>query len=256
MQIRSYTSVGLLLMGIGTFLSILFYLEFKSAPLTSFGLACIILGFIAITLPNEVETSDALQILFQSVSLNVESSLDKMNTSGIRHLGKDVVLGVNTVIEGFDISKSVRFLPPRNGLIAAYFPLKALHPPDLDLMWHSPTQYFSESQEGLLLFPVGAGIAGIQELQNNDVESGLNFVLIEFAALCSSINVALSENLITLQMRGIKIKTESRLYSIYLGSIPSSLAACVIAAVTRKQIVILDERQSKEQTLVRFLVEQ
>ncbi len=87
---------------------------------------------------------------------------------------------------------------------------------------------------------------------NFTLDEALRLVLVESAEICSGFNVAEIENTIVLEMEKVKIDNDVVRYSRFLGSIPTSLSACVLATIKQKPIEILDENNLENRSVVRF----
>lgn len=109
-------------------------------------------------------------------------------------------------------------------------------------------------QKGIRVFTPGACLADLMTVLGQDVEleDALQHVLVESAEFCSSVRASKLRNSIVVQINNIKVDVESKTYRKLLGSLPTSVAACVIVAVERKPVVVLDEEITLTRTVTRF----
>lgn len=216
-------------------------------PLTALGISCSVLGATAISLPKEIGVSDTVKAILQGATLTTEALLNDIESAGIKisRLQKEVVyLSPEALVSNAHVGLSPRYLPPRDGLIAAYIPFRPLDPStSVETMLQAPRKLVGNDQNGLVVLPIGASIAGIPEITDSgaDLEGALRKVLVD-SGICSSLTAIELESMFILELERVKFRNESSQYSRILGSMPVSLAACVCAAVSKEPVIVLDER--------------
>ncbi len=111
----------------------------------------------------------------------------------------------------------------------------------------------------MLVYPVGATLPTLPELKSSDgmlpsIQEALEFVLVETAKVCSDVNSSeIGENAIV-EMNHVRVKAPGKSYERYLGSIPASMAATVLATIRTKPVSIVDETDMLDKKLVRLKV--
>ena len=224
-------SSAIVLTGFGTVLTLYSYFIVDIIPLAALGISCIILGFTALSLPRHIGGGPGMRAMLQGATLSVEA-----------------------VLEQFDVGRATYLPPVDGGVIFAYVPLSSqLSTPSLSKMRQAPKSLVSNNQEGLLVYPVGSELNRIPEFQDGlSLEERLRYVLVESADLCSRVMVEETGNLIVVGMKGADLDIQGQKYQNSLGSLPSSLAACVIATLHDKPVALLEEMKAGDRLIARF----
>jgi hypothetical protein len=226
-----YGALSLFLISVGILTLSLSLLVIRVVAMEALGLSCIVLGFTAASLPRELTGSRSMGTLLQGAMLDVEA-----------------------LLEPYPVQRAV-YLPPVNGgPVSAFVPLKPnISPPRVDQMRTTPRRVQDKDQDGVLVFPVGAELATLTELQDGpSLDEALHHVLVESTELCSNIDKEERGDVIVVAMENVKVETLAEKYLSSLGSIPSSLAACVIAASYKKTVRVVDERRVGHLHIARF----
>ena len=263
---RTYKILAAFLGIVGIIITGISFLILNSLPLDALGLACLILALTSALIPEELSGSGIMKVLFESALINTEKILEEsgLSKNKISEVSlKDGQSGMNlSDLEANSNSENrsnfrskVVYLPPsENGLISAYVPFdQDFASENLVRQDQNPGSPL-DGGKGLRIFPIGAALGRAQELRGTSLENALNFVLIQSAEICSSIRVSELESIVIVEFSNIKIITEGKEYSETLGSIPSSLAACVIATVRNQKVRILDEETAERRIVTRFQV--
>jgi hypothetical protein len=169
---------------------------------------------------------------------------------------EEITLSSLPSLEDESLRMAAVYLPPKNGLVGVFLPLgSVVDAGDLDAMWNAPTKV--TDRRGLLIFPIGAAIGEIltSTEEDLDLEECLRQVVVDSADLCSAIMVSEAANTIVVRFTGVKIQADSSLYSSILGSIPTSITACVVCAMRKRPVVVLDELISQDRILARLRAE-
>jgi hypothetical protein len=261
-QRASYSLVAIVLIYLGVTIFLISYFIYDIIPLAALGIASIVLGLSAGTIPDRVKSTKSVRIIFNSAAAGAEETIRSLKQLGIQIAA---ISNANSQLMRESPGKtSVRpiYLPPKNGLAAVYLPISGepQKPLTVDQMWNAPNVLvnFTPSEQqnigGILLYPIGAYIGSFNDIRGNEtsLEEALRFVLIETTEVCSSLSLSESEGFIILALRDIKVLTSLDNYREVLGSFPASLAASVIATMRSQPVVIIDESFRGDQTQVRF----
>lgn len=228
---KGATTSALVLMGFGTVLGLYSYFIAGIIPLASLGIACIILGLTALSLPRHVNGGSGMRAMLRGATLSVESLLEQ-STVG-----------------------RATYLPPADGgIIFAYVPL-SLQPETLSIneMRQAPKSLVGNKQKGLLVYPVGSELNRIPEFQETlSLEERLKYVLVESANICSRVIVEDTGSVTVVAMERADLDFQGQKYLNSLGSLPSSLAACAIVALHKKPVTLLEERRAGDRLIARF----
>ena len=262
---RTYKILAAFLGIVGIIITGISFLILNSLPLDALGLACLILALTSALIPEELSGSGIMKVLFESALMNTEKILESgFSKNKVSEVSlKDGQSGMNlSDLEANSNSENrsnfrskVVYLPPsENGLISAYVPFDQDFASENLLQQDQNPGSPLDGGKGLSIFPIGAALGRAQELRGTSLENALNFVLIQSAEICSSIRVSELESIVIVEFSNVKIITEGKEYSETLGSIPSSLAACVIATVRNQKVRILDEETAERRTVARFQV--
>jgi len=239
------TGVGVGLVGFGAVLAPFSYFVLVSVPLTTLGVAFAILGLVILILPEYLVPHEIVKGMISGSVTNIEA-----------------------VLEEFGATHKAIYLPPREGKVYAYIPLSG-NPsyPEFSEIINAPKRIISniDGHAGLFIYPPGADVLvlsgvgrdeSIEEGEqingdgkpslNNflpEVENGISYCLVDFAELVSKVQVNLEKNKIFLGMKNIKVEVEAPRFTRVLGSIPTSLAACVVAEISKMPVKIVEERR-------------
>jgi hypothetical protein len=225
-----YEVAGLSLLTAGIFLSLIFYLVLGSVPFTAMGLALVIVGATVALLPEEVVPRRAVKSMLRGATYGIEAMLEEFNASG----------------------KAV-YAPPRDGLVAAYVPLTS--GTATSSAGDSPKRMITMfgGRPALMVYPPGADVVRAAQLGDEaKLEESLQLVLADTAELCSSLRATVTGETVAMEMWNPKVKTEAPRYVSSLGSLQASLAACVIATVMKKNVVVTEERPVGKKVLATF----
>jgi hypothetical protein len=228
---RGSSVSAIVLGGVGSGLAFYSYFVIGVVPLAALGFACIILGFSIVSLPRQVSGGPAVRVLLQGSILSVEALIGKSSVG------------------------RATYLPPAgDGLVSAYVPLNGgAENLSLEEMRRAPRSMVKEHQEGVLVYPVGSEFSRIPEFQDGfSLEDGLKYILVESTDLCSRVMAEETGKTIIVGMKDPETDVEGQIYRDSLGSLPSSLAACVIATLHEKPVTLIEERKSGDRLIARF----
>ena len=235
-QLREFASVlktnppALVLASFGLALTLYSYLV-SVVPFAALGISCIILGFTAVSLPRNTSGGPGLRAMLQGATLSVEA-----------------------LLEQYAVQRATYLPSVDGGLISAYVPLS----PETETlsqneMRKAPKSLVGNTQKGLLLYPVGSELSKIPEFQDGfSLEERLRYVLVESANICSQVMAEETGNLIIVGLKGADLNIQGQRYLASLGSLPSSLAACVVATQHNKPVTLLEERRDGDRLIAVF----
>jgi len=222
---------ALVLTVFGTGLALYSYFIANSVPLVALGISCVILGFTAVSLPRYIGGGPGLRAMLQGATLSVEA-----------------------LLEQFTVRRAT-YLPPHNGgAVSAYVPISPeTETPSLNEMRLTPKSLVYSEQKGVLVYPVGSELTRIPEVQDGlSLEETLRYVLVESANICSRVMAEETESLIIVGMKDADVNIQGQSYLNSLGSLPASLAACVIAVLRNKPVTLLEERKAGDRLVAVF----
>ncbi len=217
-----YLSFGLGLIVFGGPFVIYSYFILLNIPLTAFGFACVILGATTLLVPSSPVPAETVRAMVEGSSINIEA-----------------------LLEEFDAQEKCVYLPPRDGRSWAYVPLSSS--PGVSTAWkalEAPVRVMTEveGELGLMVFPPGSEIVRLSMLsEESGLEEALNYVLVDFLEAIDSVKAITVEDRVTVQMENPRISTDFPRFKMVLGSIPTSLAGCVISNVLDKPMWFLEE---------------
>jgi hypothetical protein len=276
-----YFFLGLGLSFAGSTTSIVSYFLAHVIPLTALGIAVVIVGVTAATLPEQVTASPAMKILLRGSTLGLDPLLDEIQARRRQNLEKSNSENNNNASTSKNYLRDLEkeeepigptqdnvliaiYLPPtfeKNGSndssvpqderASVYVPLRSSVPTTLDELKAAPATLLPEdrAQEGIRIFTPGAYLGQVKEIRTEDmaIEDALQYVLVESAELCSSVRASEIEDTVVVEIDDVKVQSESKSYRHLLGSLPTSLAASVVAVIT-------DEDITPAKTVARFQV--
>lgn len=236
-QLREVVSISgkhfsvLVLIGFGVLLAFYSYYVVSIVSLTALGISCIILGLTALTLPGHAGVGPGMKAMLHGATLSVEALLRQ---SAVRR---------------------ATYLPPvEDGAVSAYVPLgPETELPSVNEMRQASTIIGGNDQKGVLVYPIGSELSTIPEFQDGlSLEERLRLVLVESANLCSSVMAEETGTLTIVGMKGADVSVQGQRYRDALGSLPSSIAACVIATLHEKPVTLVEEKNSGDRLIAVF----
>ncbi len=120
-------------------------------------------------------------------------------------------------------------------------------------MRQAPKSLSGNGQKAMLVYPVGSELGKIPEFQDGlSLEERLRYILVESTEICSRVMVQEAGNIVVVGMKGAYPDIQGQRYRRSLGSLPSSIAACVITAMHDKPVTLLEERKTGDRLIARF----
>jgi hypothetical protein len=242
----TYRSFGLGAVTFGAAVAYMSYFLFSSVPFAALGIASVILGASALTLPELPVPPGAVRAVVHGSVLNVEA-----------------------LLEEFDAKEKAVYMPPVDGLSVAFIPLHSPSPSSPQAGSDPPHPSFDELKTAsrrlvteaggvplLMVFPPGAELIRSSELgDGQSLDEALQLVLEESSELCSSVKAVVTGDRLVVEMSGVKVKTEANRYLYCLGSIPTSLAGSIAAKLMKRGVLLESEEiDDKKSTAVFRLI--
>lgn len=232
-QLDRYLALGLGLAIFGAPFAAFSFLILLSIPLTAIGIACVVLG--------------------ASIALVPESPVPKET---IRAMVEGSCAGVESLLEEFNAKNKAVYLPPRNGRVTAYI----LTSGDQTRAWNAidaPTRVVSEveGETALTLFPPGSEIVRLSEIgEDSGVDDALTYVLVDFLEAAESVKSVEAGRRTILSISKPRIRSDFPRFNTCLGTLPTSIAGCVLAQVLGKPVGLIEEQATNQQINATFEV--
>jgi hypothetical protein len=172
----------------------------------------------------------------------------------MRAMLKGATLSFEAQLEQCTVRRAT-YLPPGNcGVISAYIPLgPETNTLSLNEMRQAPKSLASNNQKGVLVYPIGSELTKIPDFEDGlSIEEKLRYVLVESANLCSRVTAEETGSRVIVGMKGADLNIQGRKYLESLGSLPSSLAACVIAMLHDKPVALIEEKRDGDRMVAVF----
>lgn len=223
-DIDQYTAAGVGLVVFGALFADFAFLILLNVPLTALGISCVVLGVTTVLIPEKPILSSNIRSMIKGSCLNIEA-----------------------LLEEFDAEERCVYLPPRDGRVFAYVPLHTSH--DLSNAWQAmeaPIRVVTEvgGEPGLMIFlPVSDDmLSSIGE--DSKAEEALSNILVEQLGFLESVKEAESGDKVVVRMSGSRMETDLPRFKKVLGSLPTSIAGCVLAFVFDKPLALIEEEVS------------
>jgi hypothetical protein len=235
-QLRIFNSIKgthfseLLLISFGLALSFYSYFIVGIVPLTALGISSVILGLTVVSLPRRV------------------------GGPGTRAMLQGATLGFEAQLEQCTVRRATYLPPDDGGVICAYIPLsRETATLSLTEMRRAPKNLASNDQKGVLVYPVGSELTKVPDFEDSlSIEERLRYILVESTNLCSRVMAEETGSRIIVGMKDADLNIQGQKYLESLGSLPSSLAACVIAMAHNKPVTLIEEKTDGDRMVAVF----
>jgi hypothetical protein len=223
--------IGLLIFGFP--LAAYSYFILSNVPLLALGLACIILGATAMLIPSSPVPTHTVRAMVEGACVNIEA-----------------------LLEEFDASEKAVYLPPRDGRVYAFVPLRAN--PGASLAWaamEAPMRVVTEAggEPGLMVFPPGSEVVRLSMISPEaGVEEALNHVLVDFLEAVGSVKAVSEGGRVVVDLEKTRFETEFPRFRQVLGSIVVSTSGCVLSTVLGIPVLLQDEQVERGKTRAVF----
>jgi len=226
-------TIGIILVTFGIVFTLFSYFVLQIVPLTAIGISAILLGAtIAVTSPQPIP-KETIQLLINNTIQNIEALLEEFTT----------------------IEKAIYI--PKKDKTYAYIPLNPNPETKLTQIKTAPQRLIIKTGEhyGLQLIPLGAELLKtLEPLEERNLEDILKTMLIDLADMVDDVKTAQKDNIIIVEISGVKIEVEASKYLKILGTIPSSIAATTIAATLKKPVKIVEETVEKRKVTAKIQI--
>jgi hypothetical protein len=220
-RLDRYLAIGLGLAVFGGPFAVYSFLVLLSVPLTALGIGCLILGVNVALIPESPVPAGTIRAMVEGSCANVEAVLEEFNVKG----------------------KAI-YLPPRDGRVIAYVPTKQGASSAYRAM-EAPVRVVAEveGEPALMVFPPGSEILRLSLVEEGSgVEDALSYVLVDFLEAAESVKSEELGGSVVVKIGNPRIRTDFPRFNMVLGSLPTSLAGCVVAQALGKPVAFVDEQ--------------
>lgn len=228
-----YQYTGMVLASFGVPFALYSYFVLFSIPLTAFGLSCIILGVTLFLVPPNPLPSLQIRSMLEGSLVNIEAILEEYNVMG---------KGVYNLYDG----RVNTLIPISNKELKGDF-------------HNLPIRVFSRIGEEpcVRIFPPGSEVVRLAMLPEEiGLEDALNSVLVDFVELVDSVKMVQEFGQIIVELDNPKADSEFPRVSHSLGSLPVSVAGCIISSVLRKEVAYKRQEETTEGVIAFFDVKE
>jgi hypothetical protein len=232
--VDSYTGLGIVMGVFGLPFALFSYYVLMDSTLTALGLACLVVGSVLVFTPSNPVPRQSVRAIMEASVVNVEA-----------------------LLEEYDASMNAVYLPPRDGRVFAFLPLNEYSDQAVTRLGNVPVRVIVESGaiRGLMVLPPGSEAVRLADLgEDSGVEDALNYVLVDFLESVESVQSVTTGSNVVVQFKKPVLTSEYSRFNMLLGSLPASIAGCVIAGVLDAPVSYLSEDISDDSYTVRFRV--
>lgn len=232
MILDNYQILGVSLIPLGSLFAVYSYFVLLNIPLTSFGLACLILGITLLTIPSSSIPSHEVLAMMEGLLVNLEALMEEFDVKG-----KAVYLFLD--------NKVFIFVPiSENSHIGSMNPI------------NEPLGILTESNgvPGVYISPPGSELVNLYLQGEMEVREALNHVLVNNVEIVESLNSIRDGDYINIELKLPTVSTEFPRVNRSIGSLPTSLSGCVLAYTLKQPIFYRGEKVSENETICQFEV--
>ena len=216
----NYQYLGIGFIAFGVPFAAYSYLVLFSIPLTALGLGTLILGLALLQIPSSPIPGHHIRAMVEASLVNIEALLEEYDARG-----KAVYLMVGERVNAF--------IPLREGPIIDWLILEEI-----------PNRVLTRigDVEGLLVFPPGSELVRLALLPEEiGAEDALNSVLVDLVESVDIVKAVVEGDQVVVEL--FKPKNDARYMRIdrCLGSLPVSIAGCVLAEAMGKSVLFQRE---------------
>ena len=227
-------SFGLTLIAFGAPFAAFSHIVLGDATYTSLGLAAMIIGATALLVPSHAVPKESARALVEAAAINVEA-----------------------LLEEFDINSTGYYLPPKDGLVYCLVPLQeGFGETALRGLERKPLRLVVEVEgtPALVVFPPGGEAVRLSGLsEESGLEGALIYVLVDYLEMVESVRAVQSGDIIVVELVKPRVDTVYSRFKQCLGSVPCSVAGCILSTVLGKPLAFLGET-GDERLTARFRV--
>lgn len=226
---------GLAMAFFGVLFTVFSYWVLLSVPLTSLGLACVILGATIVLTPSSPVPKQAIRAMVEGSCVNVEA-----------------------LLEEFNATEKAFYLPPKEGRVYVFVPLGSNpHLPDASEAMRAPMRVITKvgGSPGLLVFPPGSELIKLSGLSSGSgLEDALRHVLVDFVEAAESVKAVREGDMVVVDLVKPRLRTDFPRFGRVLGSLVTSIAGCVLASCLEVPVVFDEEEADERRIRVIFRV--
>ena len=243
--------IGIVFSVFGSGIALFSYFILENIPLSSVGIAFCILGCVLLIFPEYLVPHRVVRGMISGAVTNIEA-----------------------LLEEFSCNLRAVYLPSEKGKVYAFCPLpgNSSYPyPDAEKIKNAPRRIIStiDGYPGLFIYPPGSDVVAlsgvVEEKEEREegsyledvkqdgkdfsfenflpqLENAIDYLLVDFSELASKVLVGFEKNRVFLQAKNIKLDVDAPRFTRVLGSPAVSLAACVIAQVTKMPVKVAEEK--------------
>jgi hypothetical protein len=219
--VSTYSEAGYSLVGFGAIVSVVSYLVIQSVPLTALGLGSVMVGLAALLLPPKAIPTSLVKAMLQNSSTNIEA-----------------------ILEEYDAHGKAVYLPPRDGYVTAFVPLKDVPVMEVAAAGDIPLRVLSAAggTRGVTVFPPGSELPKAYEAyQEGSFDDLLRLVLVDSTELASSVRTSREGDAVVIEITGPRVRPDLPRFNRCLGSLPTSVAACTLSYKEGRRVVVEKE---------------
>lgn len=230
-----YTRAGVVLCVFGAPFAAFSYWMLGDVTFTSIGLAALIIGSTALLVPSRAVPGESVRALVEAAAVNVEALLEEFNAD---HPGY--------------------YLPPRGDRVYCYVPLDdGFDERSLVRLEKQPLRLVNNiyGVNGLCVFPPGSEVVRLAGLgEESGVEDALVYVLVDFTELVEGVRAVVNGDRVIVELIKPRVDTEYTRFKKCLGSVPASVAGCVLALVLGGTLAYVGEEAQGDRVTVSYRV--
>jgi len=216
--IDRYLAFGLGCMIVGAPFAAFSWFILRDTALTALGLACAVLGATVALVPNSPVPKQTVRSMVEGSCVNVEALLEEL-----------------------DVKSKALYLPPRDGRVYVYAPLRE-NVSDEVLAWvvNAPTRVVTDvgGVRGVMLFPPGSEVVRLSLIgEESGIEEALSYVLVDTLEAVDGVKAVRAGDRVVVQILKPRMETGFPRFRKVLGSLPVSVAGCVLAAVLKQPVL-------------------
>ncbi len=223
-EIDRYFAIGLALIVFGFLFAEYAFLILISVPMTALGISCVILGATNILIPKSPIPSKAIRSMIQGSCLTIEVLLNQFNAE-----------------------ERCIYIRHKEDKVLAFIPLNANYDPSKT--WQireAPIRVVTEvgGDPALMVFPpISTDMLSLIG-KSSRAEEALRKILVEKLEFIESIKEVESGSKVVINMHRSRVETDLPRFRKILGTIPTSLAGCILAYLFDKPLILIDEKMS------------
>lgn len=181
------------------------FLIISNIPLTALGIGLLILSISILLTPIRVVPPHAVRAVMEGS-----------------------VLGLEAILEELDISERGFYVQSPSGRVYVYVPIHGEAKPPNVVSEPSGLIYKESGSEYLVLVPPASELVKSPELSGMDIESALNYVLVDLMEVAESVEVVMN-HVVLVKLKKVKSQVSAGRFKTVFGSLEASIAACISA---------------------------